>query len=108
MKRRERWLKEVAEVCGRMLWGSMTEVYRRCGRPTCHCARGEKHGPVFYLSRHEGGRTRNILIPGKLRRVVEEGAAAYRRYRELGQGLAEENLRALGLGGQRRGRPRRR
>src|SRR5215475_3819417 len=102
MTRRERWLHEIAELSGRMLWGSVAAVYRRCGRPTCHCAAGEKHGPAFYLSRNEGGRTRNIFVPDDFREQVEDGAAAYRRYRELGQEIAEENLRSLGLAEKKR------
>jgi len=35
---------------------------------------------------------------------VEAGVAAYRRYRELGQEIAETNARRLGLGKKRGGR----
>ncbi|MGH2829872.1 MAG: DUF6788 family protein [Candidatus Binatia bacterium] len=94
----------IVEAVGKMLWGSIGEVYRRCGRPNCRCAQGEKHGPVYYLQRSEGGRTRNIYIPEDLREQVERGVAAYRRYRELGQEIAEQNARGLGLGKKRRGR----
>ncbi len=107
MTQRERWLREIAEVSRKMLWGSVAAVYRRCGRATCRCAAGEKHGPVFYLSRNQGGRTQNIFIAEDLREQVEQGAAAYRRYREIGQAIAEENLHALGLVGTRRRRKRR-
>jgi hypothetical protein len=97
-----RRLRELAALSRRMLWGSLTAVYRRCGRASCHCATGEKHGPAFYLSRNEGGRTRNIFVPAECHEQVEEGVAAYRRYRELGQEIAEDNLRALGLVAKRR------
>jgi hypothetical protein len=68
--------KRIAEVVAateQMLWGSLGEVYRRCGQPTCHCATGEKHGPVFYLTRNEGGRTRNIYVPPELHKEVAAG-----------------------------------
>jgi hypothetical protein len=87
-----------------MLWGSLGAVYRRCGRANCHCAKGEKHGPVFYLMRNEGGRTRNIYVPPELHDEVAAGVSAYRRYRELGQQIAEANARQLGLGKKRRRR----
>lgn len=102
MRRREGWLREIGELTDQMLWGSFTAIYRRCGRASCHCATGEKHGPVYYLSRNEGGRTRNIFVPEELHEEAERGAAAYRRYRELGQEIAEENLRSLGLVERRR------
>jgi hypothetical protein len=96
--------KAIMAATANMLWGSLGAVYRRCGRKGCHCARGEKHGPVFYLTRSEGGRTRNIYVPPQLREEVEAGVIAYRRYRELGREMAEANERRLGLGKQRGGR----
>jgi len=95
--------KAIVAATANMLWGSLGAVYRRCGRKGCHCASGEKHGPVFYLTRSEAGRTRNIYVPPQLRAEVEAGVAAYRRYRELGQEMAEANARRLGLG-KKRGR----
>ena len=102
MTRRERWLEELAKITPRMLWGSLASVYRRCGHPGCHCAAGEKHGPVFYLSRREEGRTRMVYVPTELRDDAEVGVEAFRRYRELGIEIAEANARVLGLGRKRR------
>jgi len=103
MAERER-IEEVIGATASMLWGSLGAVYRRCGRKGCHCAIGEKHGPVFYLTRSEAGRTRNIYVPAELRAEVEAGVAAYRRFRELGQEIAETNAQRLGLGKKRGGR----
>jgi hypothetical protein len=36
----------VAEI----LRGSLVERYVTCGNPSCKCARGERHGPVWYLT----------------------------------------------------------
>jgi len=103
MAGRER-LEEIMAATTKMLWGSLGAVYRRCGRKGCHCATGEKHGPVFYLTRSEAGHTRNIYVPSELREEVAAGVAAYRRYRELGQEIAESNARRLGLGKKKTGR----
>lgn len=97
-------IDELAGLSDKMLWGSLGAVYRRCGRANCHCAKGEKHGPVFYLTRNEGGRTRNIYVPPELHAEVAAGVTAYRRYRELGQQIAEANARRLGVGKKRRRR----
>ena len=32
------------------LRGSLVERYVTCGNPTCKCAKGERHGPVWYLT----------------------------------------------------------
>jgi hypothetical protein len=97
-------IEELAALSERMLWGSLGEVYRRCGRANCHCAKGEKHGPVFYLTRNQDGHTRNIYVPSELHDEVAAGVTAYRRYRELGQQIAKANARQLGLGKKRRRR----
>jgi hypothetical protein len=101
---RRKLSEEVTGAIETMLWGSLGAVYRRCGQPTCRCTNGEKHGPVFYLTRNEGGRTRNTYVPPELREEVAAGVAAYRRYRELGQEIAEANARRLGLEKRRRRR----
>jgi uncharacterized protein DUF6788 len=50
----------VAEI----LRGSLMERYVTCGNPSCRCARGEKHGPSWYLSVTLGpGRTTGSIIP---------------------------------------------
>lgn len=50
--------------------GSVYELRRRCGRPSCRCARGQLH-PVMVLSTSEQGRTR-------LRTIADERLAALR------------------------------
>lgn len=35
---------------GEVLHGSLMERDLTCGNPDCKCARGERHGPVWYLS----------------------------------------------------------
>ena len=92
MRRRRQWVKALVEVAELMLWGSLVAVYRKCGKPTCHCATGEKHGPVWYLSRREAGRTRMWYIPPEWLPIVQQGVAAFQRYREVGQRLAAANL----------------
>lgn len=94
-------IDEIMAATEQMLWGSLGAVYRRCGSKGCHCATGKKHGPVFYLTRNENGHTRNIYVPPELQEEVKAGVAAYRRYRELGQELAEANAQRLGLGKKR-------
>lgn len=53
-------LPPVAEI----LRGSLMERYVTCGNPSCRCARGERHGPTWYLSVTLGaGRTTGSIIP---------------------------------------------
>jgi hypothetical protein len=95
MKPRRRWLHELIEAADQMLWGSLVAVYRKCGKPTCHCATGEKHGPVWYLSQLEAGRTRMRFVLTEQEEAARQGVDAFHHYRELGQRLAAENWARL-------------
>jgi Family of unknown function (DUF6788) len=106
MQPRPRWIHDLAHAAEQMLWGSLVAVYRKCGKPTCHCATGEKHGPVWYLSRHEHGRTRMRYVPPEHLDRARRGVEAFHQYRALGQRVAAANLERL-LGPARRRRAKR-
>ncbi len=104
MTERRHWVHDLARAAEQMLWGSLVAVFRKCGNPTCHCATGEKHGPAWYLSQHEGGRTRMRFVPAEHVDAVRRGVAAFQQYRGLGQRVAAQNLvRLLGPRRRRRG-----
>lgn len=50
LQRRRRGLTELLPPLSEVLRGSLMERYLTCGNPDCKCARGERHGPVWYLS----------------------------------------------------------
>jgi hypothetical protein len=46
-----------------VLRGTLRKRYVRCGKPSCHCRKGQGHGPFAYLSVALGtGRTAQITI----------------------------------------------
>lgn len=57
---------------------SLSTVYRTCGKPNCACARGERHGPYYFLSVQSGGRNDRYHLS---RRDAEKAAPAIERYR---------------------------
>lgn len=68
--------------------GSLVERYRKCGKPTCHCAReGERgHGPSWSLTRGVKGKTVTKVIPAD---CVDATLAQIDRYHELQRLLHE-------------------
>jgi hypothetical protein len=50
LRNRRDGLTKVLPPLGEVLRGSLMERYLTCGNPDCKCARGERHGPVWYLS----------------------------------------------------------
>lgn len=89
-KRREQLLTELAGL-GELRPGSLTERYRKCGKPTCHCATEASggHGPSYSLSRKVEGKTVTRIIPPAAVAETREQLAEYQRFRALGAELIE-------------------
>ena len=69
-------LPPVAEI----LRGSLMERYVTCGNPSCKCARGERHGPTWYLSVTLGpGRTAGSIISEEKVDEVRSGIEYYHK-----------------------------
>ena len=58
-----------------VLAGSLVEQTRRCGKPGCHCAEGEPHGPYAYFVPRTAGRGQSRYVPSNLVAVVRAGLA---------------------------------
>ena len=65
-----------------MLAASLVQIARRCGRPGCHCARGELH-VGHYLTRSVAGKTQTVYVPVDLVDEVRAWIGEYQRLRQL-------------------------
>ena len=66
--------------------GTLSAVFRKCGKPNCRCARpGERgHGPQWNLTRWQGGKTVTTHPrPGPELEKAEREAAEWERFRSL-------------------------
>jgi hypothetical protein len=74
--------------------GSITAVTRRCGKPSCHCAKHNDpgHDPQFRLTRRVSGRTvtESFPNPTALRKAQQE-VAEFHRFQKLSQDLVALN-----------------
>lgn len=68
--------------------GSLVGRYRKCGKPSCHCAReGDPgHGPSWSLTRTVNGKTVTKIIPAE---AVETTRMQIERYHEVQRLLHE-------------------
>jgi hypothetical protein len=64
-----------------LLPGSVYTLRRRCGKPTCRCARGELHASTV-LSYRGQGRPRNLSLTPEQLPAVRELTEDYRRFRQ--------------------------
>ncbi len=59
---------------------SLQPEWKRCGNPSCRCARGHQHGPYWYRRWREDGKQRKLYVPRD--RVGEELVVIATRRRE--------------------------
>lgn len=90
---RKRLLDEIARLATRAVFGTLSETYRTCGSPGCHCrTTGPKHGPHLYVSyRGEAGKTTGYYVPKAAHEAVRNGVAAWQTLQGCLRELAEIN-----------------
>ena len=106
-RRRDELLGELAAV-GDLRPGKLTEITRKCGRPSCHCARaGDPGHPGWALVRRVEGRLLRRGVPrdavGETRaQVAEHGRFKdlARRFVEASEALCRARLKAGRDGGR--------
>jgi hypothetical protein len=96
LRSRRQGLAKVLPPLGEVLRGSLMERYMTCGNPDCKCARGERHGPVWYLSvtldqSHRTGRT----VPPEQIDQVRRWIANYHQVKERLEKISDINRELL-------------
>jgi hypothetical protein len=86
---------------------SFLERFLPCGRPNCHCYKGEKHGPFFYLSRCLPKRQMRTLLLKQQSQIVQgrRSVEAYQRLLEDLDQLSWINWELLRRGDSLQTRP---
>ena len=86
-------LPQLLEEClgrGPLLPGSLYTLRRKCGKPNCHCNRGELHESTV-LSYRGQGRPRNISPPPEQLESLRSMTLDYRRCRQARAKLVRGN-----------------
>ncbi len=80
--------------------GSITAVVRRCGKPSCHCAKPNDpgHDPQFRLTRRVAGKTvtESFPNPASLRKAQQE-VAEFHHLQKLSKDLVSINDKICAL-----------
>ncbi len=71
-----------------MIAASLSYVYRRCGKTTCKCQKGEKHGPYPAIQFNEKNKKTIKMIK---KNDVDEIEKQVTQYKEYQDGLAKIN-----------------
>lgn len=90
---RRKLLSEIQRLAEVAIFGTLSETYRTCGSPGCHCRTGgPKHGPHLNISyRGEKGKTTGYYVPKGAEEATRDGVAAWQRLQECLRELAELN-----------------
>jgi len=79
-----------------ILRGSLVERYVTCGNSTCKCAKGERHGPIWYLTVTLGrGRTTGGIIPNEQVEEVRGWIENYHNLKDHLEKISEINRELL-------------
>jgi len=107
LRKRREGLSKLVPPLSEVLRGSLMERYLTCGNPECKCARGERHGPVWYLSvtldqSHRSGST----VPADQVEQVRRWIGNYHQVKEQMEKISDINRELLRR--QKRRRPAKR
>ena len=78
--RRAAVVAELAQTDG-VIIGSLSEVHRRCGKPSCHCAERPGHPQTILMSVQDGRRRCQLIRQADLA-AVRQAVERYHAFRE--------------------------
>ena len=75
--------------------GSLEHMYRKCGKPNCHCAQpgAQGHGPVWILTRKVKNKTVSKVIKKDTVESTHEQIQSYHEFQELIREYVETNVK---------------
>ncbi len=97
MKVKEGSIAEMAHVAQSMVNGSLSEVTRQCGDPSCACAwdPARRHGPHLYLKFSAEGKAHSVYIPPADQHTLKQAHRAWLRFQEVAGEVAADNRQRL-------------
>jgi hypothetical protein len=89
--RRRKILRQQLNNLGHILRGSVVQLNRVCGKPNCHCQRGEKH-PGNFFSMSFKGKTKMFYLSPPLVKKVRSWTMNYKRACQIIEELSSLNI----------------
>ena len=94
-QRRQGLAKQLPPVT-EILRGSLVQRYVTCGNPACKCAKGERHGPLWYLTVTLGpGKTTGGIVASEKVAQVRGWVNNYHKVKEHLEKISEINRELL-------------
>ena len=85
------------ELIRHMIRGTYVETHRKCGKPTCWCAKESKGHPSYQISWTKDAKSRSKAIPKEDIVWIKEMTDNYRKWRTIRSNIrkSEDELRIL-------------
>ena len=95
-KQRSLLLSDLQRI-GHMIRGTYVETHRKCGKPTCWCAKESKGHPSYQISWTKDAKSRSKAIPREDIIWIKEMTGNYRKWRIIRSNIRklEKELRIL-------------
>ena len=93
-ERGKRLLKELAAV-GPFLPASLAVTHKRCGRPSCRCAREGAVHPTAHVTWKESGVTKTLHVPQEVLEEVIQWVEAWKEVKRLIKEIGLEQRKHL-------------
>ena len=93
LRQRRDWLLRSLKIPPDLLRASFVERFTTCGKPNCCCARGQRHGPFYYLTAGlKAGQVRKFLLSSpEQQALARHGVAAYQSFWDELEELSQIN-----------------
>ena len=97
MQSKDPLTSELAALAHVMVHGSLSEVTRQCGDPSCACATdpARRHGPHLYLKFTADGKSYSIYVPPEEQKTLRESHRAWQRFNAIAEQMAADNRQRL-------------
>ena len=92
-RRRRSRLAQIAHT-RRLLRGTLSARPGRCGKPNCHCARGELHASLYLVQSREG-KLRQICVPKAWEERIRQAVQNHQEIQTLIEELSEREWQRL-------------
>lgn len=95
-QRRQRLLRTL-RLPPNLIRASVVERFNTCGKPNCHCAQGQKHGPFYYLTQclAAGKMNKFLLKTPASQQHARAAAAAFNQFYDGMEELSQVNAELL-------------
>jgi hypothetical protein len=100
LRQRRSALLRLIKLPPHLIRGSVVERFGTCGKPSCACHSGAKHGPYYYLTQCVAiGQIRKFLLKTPLSQsAARDAVAAFNRFYDLLEELSQINAELLRRG----------